>query len=153
MGKFDEYKMLAERAEKYSERRQTTSQTYLTINTAIFGAAAFLVKDSGLTGWYLVLAISPLFIVGGLICIIWLNIILGMEKLLNWQYKQLRELEKQIPDDINIFTKENNEFFNQGKGKKKFSFSLLEAWLPRILMIVYVVYFIGMLFGACNGLI
>ena len=94
MKKFDEYKLLYERTEKYSERRQATSQTYLTINTAIFGAIAFLVKDSGLKGWSLITAISPLFIVGMLIRVIWLSIILNLEKILNWQYKQLREMEK-----------------------------------------------------------
>ncbi len=153
MEKFDEYKLLYERTEKYSERRQTTSQTYLTINTAIFGAIAFLVKDSGLVGWSLIIAISPLFIVGGLICIIWLSIILNLEKLLSWQYKQLRELEKVIQGDLNIFTKENNEFFDPGKGKKKFSFSLLEAWLPGILIAVYLFYLTGMLIEASKGLI
>ena len=151
MEKFDEYKLLYERTEKYSERRQAASQTYLTINTAIFGAIAFLVKDSGLKGGSLLSAVSPLFIVGILICVIWLSIILNLEKILNWQYKQLRDLEKEMVGDINIFTKENKEFFDPGKGKKKFSFSLLEAWLPGILIALYVVYLIGMLILSLQG--
>lgn len=151
MKKFDEYKLLYERTEKYSERRQATSQTYLTINTAIFGAVAFLVKDSGLKGGSLLAAVSPLFIVGILICIIWLSIILNLEKILNWQYNELRGLEKEMKGDINIFTRENKEFFDPGQGRRKFSFSLLEAWLPGILIAVYVVYLIGMLVLSSRG--
>ncbi len=45
MDKFEEYKLLNERAQKLSERRQTTTQTYLTINTAIFGAVS--IPDQG----------------------------------------------------------------------------------------------------------
>ena len=111
MEKYDEYKLLYQRTEKLSERRQATSQIYLTINTAIFGAIAFVVKDSGIEGWNLFYVISPLFLVGILICIIWLNIVLNLEKILNWQYKQLRELETEIRGSSRIFSKENTAFF------------------------------------------
>ncbi|MBI5839713.1 MAG: hypothetical protein HZB19_06395 [Chloroflexi bacterium] len=151
MEKFDEYKLLYERTQKLSERRQTTSQTYLTINTAIFGAIAFLVKDSGLTGSSLIAAISPLFAVGVLICIIWLSILFNLEKILNWQYKQLRELEGDMRGSARIFTRENKEFFETGKDKKKFSFTLLEGWLPGILGAVYLVYLLGMVIAVRQG--
>jgi len=153
MEKFDEYKLLYERAEKLSERRQTTSQTYLTINTAIFGAVAFLLKDSGLKGWSLITAILPLFTLGVLICIIWLSIIINLEKILNWHYKELRALEGNLDGSIKIFTKENKEFYEVRKNKRKFSFTLLDAWLPGILSAVYVVYLVGMLISVSLGLI
>jgi len=151
MDKFNEYQFLYGRAEKLSERRQTTSQIYLTINTALFGAVAFMIKDSGMQGWKLAWGILPLFAFGILICIVWLNIILKLEKLLAWQYGKLREMEQQFPPDKQIFTEENRAFFAAGKGRKKFSFSLLEAWLPGILMSVYGVYGIGILIGVLLG--
>jgi hypothetical protein len=151
MDRFEEYKLLYQRTEKLSERRQATSQTYLTINTAIFGAIAFLVRDSGLTGWILIQAIGPLFIVGTLICIIWLNIILNLENVLNWQYGQLRELEGKMRGSVQIFTRENREIFEARKGRKRFSFTMLEAWLPRILGALYLGYFIAMALAAWQG--
>jgi hypothetical protein len=64
MDTFEEYKVHIERTGKLSERRQTATQAYLAINTAIFGAVAFIIKDSGLSGWPLVFVALPLFVVG-----------------------------------------------------------------------------------------
>jgi hypothetical protein len=73
--KFEEYKLHLERVQKLSERRQTTSQIYLTLSTAIFGTISFLIKDSGLHNWALVGTAIPLFLVGILACNIWLQIL------------------------------------------------------------------------------
>jgi hypothetical protein len=151
MDKFEEYKLLNERAQKLSERRQTTSQTYLTINTAIFGAAAFLIKDSGLQGWALVLIALPLFCVGIIACFIWLGIANKLEKFLDWQYDRLREMEQAIPGNSMILTRENKEFYEPTPGKKKFSFTLQEAWLPRLLMILFAIYAVAMILGVSLG--
>ena len=150
MDKFEEYKLLNERAQKLSERRQTTSQIYLTISTAIFGAIAFLIKDSGLHRWALVLAAMPLFCVGILTCIIWLGIAQKLEKFLDWQYDRLREMEQEIPGSSMILTKENKYFYEPVEGgKKKFSFTLQEAWLPRLLIILFGIYGVAMVISAC----
>lgn len=143
MDKFDELKFLHERTQKLSERRQTSSQTYLTINTAIFGAIAFLIKDSGLRSWNLIIVILPLFVVGLLACITWYKIISNLKSIIGWHYDQLREIEKKIPKSHQAFTKEWDEFF-QVKGKKQFSFSNLESQLPRLLIGLYIVYGIGL---------
>jgi len=152
--KFEEYKLHLERAQKLSERRQTTTQTYLTINTAIFGAVAFIVKDSEFSGWPLALIALPLFAVGILACAIWLNSIQKVELFLDWQYNRLREIEKKIPGSSEILGKENEKFYEpQEGGKKKFSFSLQEAWLPRLLIILFVLYAGAMIISAaCHWL-
>jgi hypothetical protein len=151
-GKFEEYKLHIERAQKLSERRQATTQIYLTLNTAIFGALAFIVKDSGFSGWPLVLVALPLFIVGIIACIIWLGITKKMEIFLDWQYDQLREMEKEIPGSSKILTAENKKFYEPVKnGKKKFSFSLQEAWLPRLLIFLFVLYAAAMIAGTFCG--
>lgn len=152
--KFEEYKLHLERAQKLSERRQATTQTYLTISTAIFGAISFLIKDSGLHHWALVGTAIPLFSVGILACSIWLRIMKKIEVFLNWQYDRLREMEEGIPGSSKILIAEDKEFYSTKKSKKKFlSFSLQEAWLPRLLIILFSLYAAGMIVGAaCNWL-
>jgi hypothetical protein len=71
MERFDEYKFFAENARHLSERRHTATQTYLTMNAAIFAVIALLIKDAGLSASAILLATLPLFIVGGLVCWIW----------------------------------------------------------------------------------
>jgi hypothetical protein len=139
MEKFDELKFLHDRTQRLSERRQTTSQTYLTINTAIFGALAFLVKDSGLQGWSLILVSLPLFGVGLLACITWYRILLKLEVIIGWNYEQLREVERKVPKSHLTINKEWDEFFKP-EGNKGFSFSGLESQLPKLLIALYAVY-------------
>lgn len=139
MDKFDELKFLHDRTQKYSERRQTLSQIYLTINTAVFGALAFLIKDSGLNGLTLILVSLPLYGVGLFACITWHRIIWNLESVIGWHYQQLREIEKKIPNSHRIFNKEWEKFFIE-KDKKKFSFSNLEAQLPKLLIALYSIY-------------
>jgi hypothetical protein len=150
MDKFEEYKLLNERAQKLSERRQITTQTYLTINTAIIGAVAFLIKDSGLQGWALLFIALSLFLVGLAACTIWLRITIQLEKILDWQYDRLREMEAEAPKSSRIFTRENEAFFEKG-GRKIFSFSLQEAWLPAMLMILYGLYTTAMILAVSKG--
>jgi hypothetical protein len=146
MDKFDELKFLHDRTQRLSERRQTASQTYLTVNTAIFGALAFLIKDSGFQGWKLVLVCLPLFSVGVFACIIWHRIIKSLESIIGWHYQQLREIEKKIPKSHLVINKEWEDFFKE-KEKRKFSFSGLEAQLPKLLIALYIVYGLSLMIG------
>ena len=147
MDKFDELKFIYERTEKLSERRQISSQIYLTINTLIFGTLAFLLKDSGLHNWNLIL-ISLLFVgVGLLVCFIWQRITSQLELIIGWHYKQLREIEQTLPESHHLFTKEFQEFFEAKKGKR-FSFSNLESLLPRLLTGLYIVYGLSLIGAA-----
>jgi len=117
--KFEEYKALNERTQKLSERRQTTTQTHLTIITAIFGTIAFLIKDSGLHNWMLVLASVPLLCIGIIACTIWLGITKKLEVFLDWQYDRLRDMEAGLPGSSMILTKENTHFCEPVEGGKK----------------------------------
>lgn len=144
MDKFDEYKFFTERVQHRSQRRQQASQIYLTVNTAVFGIIALLIKDSGLTGWGLAIATLPLFFVGVLACITWSRIIREFSKLIGWQYEQLREMEKHIKGSFKMHNREWDEFYKPAQSKKGFSFSNLEAQMPSIFVILYVIYGIGM---------
>jgi hypothetical protein len=152
MEKFDELKFLYDRTQKYSERRQAASQTYLTITTVIFGALAFLLKDSGLQDWYLILVSLPFFGVGLLACITWYRIIRDLETIIGWHYQQLREIENKIPESHLIFSKEWEEFFKIKDGKS-FSFSNLESQLPKLLIVLYAIYGISLVIAVFFSLI
>ncbi len=149
MDKYDEYKYFGEQTLHQSQRRQSFSQIYLTVNTGIFGITALLVKDSGLHGWNLVLASLPLFVVGLLACTIWVIIIIRFKKIISWYYEQLRAMEKGIKGSYKFYTKEW-ESFSQ---KPKSSFSDLEATMPKIFIGLYLVYALGMTLAAKFGLL
>lgn len=153
MDKFDEYKFFTERVQHRSERRQNASQLYLTINTAIFGIVALLLKDSGLHGWNLAIATLPLFVVGVLVCVVWMRIIFEFKKVIGWHYDQLREMEKHIEGSFHMHIKEWEKFFKPARNKKGFSFSDLEAWMPSIFIGIYIIYAIGMIIAVEIGLI
>lgn len=152
MDKFDEYKFFTERVQYRSQRRQQASQIYLTVNTAIFGIIALLIKDSGLTGWNLVISALPLFLVGILVCFTWSKIIKEFSNLIGWQYEKLREMEKQIKGSFKMHIKEWDEFYKPNGSKKNFSFSNLEAQMPSIFIGLYMIYGVGMVIAVMIGL-
>jgi hypothetical protein len=144
MNKFDEYKFFAETTQHLSERRQTATQTYLTVNTAIFAVLALLVKDTGFRGWNLVLVSLPLFMVGILACSIWYKIITQYKALIGWRYDQLMAIEQAMPESYRMYLKEWEDFFKPRQGKEHFGFSRLEVWLPRLFLGLYAVYGTGL---------
>ncbi len=151
MEKFDEYKLLSERIQQMSERRQAATQTYLTVNTAIFGIMAFLVKDIGLCGWGLVLINLPLFVVGGIACWVWYRIIGDFRVLIGWHYEQLRKMEEVFPEDSRVYLHEWKEFYEPRNGRKRFGFSRLEGLLPRLFIGLYLAYGIGLVMATALG--
>jgi hypothetical protein len=153
MDKFEEYKFFTEGVQHRSQRRQQASQIYLTVNTAIFGIIALLIKDSGLTGWSLAIAILPLFLVGILVCITWSKIVREFSRLVGWQYEQLREMEKYIKGSFKMHTKEWEEFYKPIRSKSGFSFSNLEAQMPSIFIGLYIVYGVGAIVATLAGLL
>ncbi len=140
MQTIEEYKLFSEATQKLSERRQAATQTYLTVNTAIFGVLAFLVKDAGFRGWGLVAVSVPLYLVGILACLIWIRIITEFKRIIGWRYEQLRSMEEKMPDSHQIYTQEWDRLFKPQPGKKEFAFSNLEAWLPRLFVALYAAY-------------
>lgn len=148
MEKYDEYEFFAESTQYLSERRQAATKTYLSVNTAIFAVFALLVKDGGLRGANLILVSLPLFLVGLLVCWTWYKIIVQYKGLIGWRYKQLIEMEGKIKDSQCMYTKEWEEHFKPRKGKEKFGFSRLEAWLPILFAGLYIIYGIGLIMSS-----
>jgi hypothetical protein len=149
--KFEEYKLFSELVQRLSERRQAASQTYLAVNTAAFGVLAFLAKDAGFHGWGLVGVSVPLFLVGTIACVIWHSIITHFREIIDWHYKQLREMEDVLPESARIYCLEFERFYQEQDGKKVFSFSRLEIWLPRLFIALYAIYAVGMVVATALG--
>lgn len=145
MNKFDEYKFFAESTQYLSERRQAATQTYLTVNTAIFAVLIFLYKDMKIIESDLVWISLPLFLVGIVACFAWLKILTQYKSLIGWRYDQLMEIEQIIPDNHQMYTKEWEDFFKPRQGKEKFGFSKLEIWLPKLFMSLYILFGVGLI--------
>jgi hypothetical protein len=151
LDRFKEYELFSKRTQRLSERRQVASQHYVAINTVIFGVLAFLVKDAGFRGWGLIVVSLPLFIVGGLTCLIWYRIITQFREIIGWHYQQLREMEQSLPESKQIYSKEWEHFFKPQPGRGSFGFSRLEVWLPRFFLGLYGVYVVGLTVAVALG--
>lgn len=151
MPTFEEYRFFAESTQYLSERRQAATQTYLTVNTAIFAVLAFLVKDAGFRGWGLVLASAPLYLVGILVCLIWHAIISQYKALIAWRYEQLQAMEQHLEGSHRMYIREWETFFKPRQGKERFGFSRLEIWLPRLFLALYLVYGVGLVVATALG--
>jgi hypothetical protein len=140
MNRSEEYKFFSDGTQKLADRRQATTQVYLSVNTAIFALIAFLLRDVGVEGRLQALLTLPLFAVGVFACLVWYKLIAGYKRLISWRYDQLMAMEKTLPDSYQMYCKEQQRFFGSQDNKEKFGFSRLEVWLPQVILALYIVY-------------
>ena len=62
--KFDEYKMFIEDTARFTERRQNTSNLYVSINSLLLTAVVFVVKDLGANTVSRLLLLLPVITAG-----------------------------------------------------------------------------------------
>ena len=140
---FEEYSLFVEDTARFSERRQTITNIYITVNGAIAGFITFLGKDSGLTNWWLVVAIVPLLLFGIMVCNYWRQLIKKYKKLVGLRLKVLREMEAKLPGSVQmyhredeIYPRDNRDNIKPGEG---LNFSDLEYRLPQLFIVLYIV--------------
>lgn len=92
--KFEEYKLFIEDTARFSERRQTVTNIYVSVNSALIGLVIFLVKDAGLTNWWMLAAIMPLIVIGIVVCSFWYRLLDFYRRLLDFRFKQLEAMER-----------------------------------------------------------
>jgi hypothetical protein len=156
---FEQFKLFSEHVQRLSERRQSAGQIYLTLNTALFGVVAFLVKDAGFRGWGLIGVSVPLFVVGIMACVIWSRTIVRFKDVIGWYYEQLRAMEATMDGSVQIYTREWKRFYEPlgdrlgglPGSKERYGFSRLEAWLPRLLIALYAIYALGLVLATIFG--
>lgn len=157
MDKFEEYKFFAQNTWDMSNRRGATTSTYLTVNTATFAIIAFLVKDVGFGGWWLVLAATPIFVVGGILCGVWWAMIERHRQLIGWRFDQLMAMEKQMADSHQMYLREWQTFYDPDRKLleeqkiKRFEFTRLEKRMPELFMALYVIVWLGLIIAAALG--
>lgn len=137
--KYDEYKFYVDNTQHLDDRRQSLTEMFLGVNTAIFALVGFMVKDAGLEGSLVGLMIAPLFVVGILACLLWISSINRFRRLISWRFDQLMAMERALPESHQMYLKEWELMFAREAGRKILGLSLLD-WLPRALLVLWMVY-------------
>ncbi len=139
----EEYKLFVEDTARFSERRQTVTNTYVAINSAIAGLITFLVRDSGLVNWWLVVALLPLIGFGIMVCNYWRQLIVKYKKLVGLRLNVLREMEMNLPGSVQMYHQEDKLYPRDLQNKPipgvGLNFSDLETRLPWLFIVLYVV--------------
>lgn len=148
--RFEEYRLLIQSTEKLTDRRQLSSQVWVTLHTLLFAALGFLTKEAGSTvlsaagpgaagsHWIFVASVGPLIVLGIFSCLIWVRMLSSYRSLIAWRYDQLMELERSsdLQGLHKVFNQEWEHFFGPD-AQERIGFTRLEARLPIVLMVVY----------------
>ena len=141
--KFDEYKFLVDDTARITDRRQNTSNTYITINSILLAAITFLFTEKDIQVFVLIAVAVIIMFIGLLICTAWKNEIDGYRNLLSVRFDVLREMEEhpEMADSVKVYHREDILFPRDENGKiisTKGVFSKVERSLPQIFMGLYV---------------
>jgi hypothetical protein len=128
----DIYKILIDMADKVSQRRQNANNFYLSVNTAITGASAYLASSTNNNASVLLISI-----VGFFVCLLWKRNIDSYKDLNNGKFAVITELEKALP--IAPFRAEW-DVLERGENKKQYRpFHTVEVFVPIIFAGLYFV--------------
>lgn len=141
----DEYELMLNRVNQLAERRQTTTTTYLSVNTALTGAIAFLFKDGNLSSTAQCISVLTLLLAGIVACGLWRRLITHYSTLTGWWYEQLRELEEMLPNSRKVITKEYQGLFITKHAKGPIGISRYETLLTWLFTIIYLVFGLAIL--------
>ena len=117
----------------------------------ILGLITFLIRDGGLTNWWLVLALLPLTGFGIVICSYWRQLITKYKYLVGLRLEVLREMEMKFPDSMRMYHREDKLYprnaQNQPIPGKGLNFSDLEVRLPYLFITLYFMLELGLTVG------
>ncbi|MFV1654375.1 MULTISPECIES: hypothetical protein [unclassified Phaeobacter] len=127
------YKMYVDSADSISARRQSANSFYLSVNTAIIGAAGYINEGGSSYGWAVSLA-------GVMLCIAWQRAVRAYKDLNSGKFKVIHEIEKKLP--ISVYAAEWDAI-GRGKDKKLYlPFTRIEVWIPRIFITLHLIMFV-----------
>lgn len=124
----EQYKLYVETTNKISDRRQTTNNFYLTLNSAIFALSGYLsvtLKDF----WILYTAF-----LGILISIFWIQNINSYRQLNSSKFDIIHEMEKHLPAFI---FKTEWDFLKKRKSDRYKELTAVEKNIPKIFILLY----------------
>ncbi len=144
--KFEEYKLFIDDTARFSERRQTVTNAYITVNGAIVGLITFLVKDAGLTNWWLVVAMLPLIVAGVAVCYFWHRLLATYRTLLDFRFEQLEGMERgeALQGCHGMYNLEAERFYRKAPPEQQIGFSRIEMRLPLLFVALYVFMGVGL---------
>lgn len=136
----DDYQRVIDQVKTLTENRQTVTSTYLSVNTAITGAIAFLLKDGQVTGVAQGVAILVLMASGIVVCDLWRRLLNQYGSLLGWWYEQLRALEAKQADSARLYTREYTELYEPPKNRPHIGLSAYQSGLTWIFTAIYLIF-------------
>jgi hypothetical protein len=143
----DIYKVLIDMADKVSQRRQNANNFYLSLNTAITGAAAYLSATTQPAQNVLIISIA-----GFVVCLLWKRNIDSYKDLNAGKFHVITEIERCLP--IAAFSFEWDTL-KRGEEKSHYRpFHTVERLVPMIFGAVHVVQCVRFIPWAnlCSGL-
>jgi hypothetical protein len=156
--KFEEYKLFVEDTARFSDRRQQISVTYLTVNSIIIGAIAFLVKDAKFVEVWRGIVVILILGVGVFSCVLWKQLINKYKLIVDFRIDELRAIEEHtnMKDCHKMFHAEDKLYPRDAEGKpikgEALNISDKEKWLPNVFMGIYTVFFLGQLIYLVTGI-
>lgn len=132
-----EYKIIWEYITTLAERRQHVTTIFLSANTAIIGAIAFLLNSTPNDVRAQRISILILLISGIIACDLWRRLINQYSLLSSWWYEKLREIENTIPNCTKIINLEYLELYNVPTKKKRIGMTRYEIRLTILVMSLY----------------
>jgi hypothetical protein len=130
----DLYKIALEMADKSSDRRHTTNNFFLGLNTAILAVFGYFTsKDTGVPA-ELYLLVCP---AGIILSALWFRLIESYRQLGTAKFAVIHELETALPAQLY-----SGEWILAGEGndpKKYVPFTHIERWVPRIFLAIHIV--------------
>lgn len=113
-------------ADNMSERRVTTNNFFLTLNTGILGFSALFKSDNEVL----------ISIIGLIIVALWIYTINNYKKLNSYKFKVINELEKELPSKPYDY---EWHILDKGNNKRKYKrLTDIERIVPIIFGIIYV---------------
>jgi hypothetical protein len=147
--KYDEYKLFVEDTARFTERRQTISNIYITVNSLLLAAIGLLIKDLCAKGVWIILLPLPLVVAGFAVSLWWRQLIRKYKALIGIRIGKLREMENDFSGSIKMFHCEDILYPRNDQGEmipgKGLNFADHEARLPILFMVLYILFGIGLL--------
>lgn len=149
--KFEEYKLFVEDTARFSERRQTISNTYVAVNSLLLAAIGLLIKDLGVRGTWALLLPLPLVVAGVAVSLWWRQLIHKYKLLVGLRIDTLRQMEElpEMAGAVKMYHVEDKLYPRDAEGKmipgQGLNFSDLEVRLPWLFLVLYSLFGVSLL--------
>ncbi|MGB1275873.1 MAG: RipA family octameric membrane protein [Nannocystaceae bacterium] len=115
MTPLEKFTLCWEHANRLMSRRQSATTVYLSVNSAILAALAYMLKGGHPLTIGQKVAMVLLMVAGCVACIFWRRLIMRYSALLDWWYAELRDLEQEHRELGGIISREYQVFYTDTK--------------------------------------